>query len=100
MTVMKAVCKTPPRKTGKKIAPGEKIIEADKTVKTTQGTEDSGGVCGTTMVNRIIAHARSKKEAEDAIVAKVSKQKDATSKALASKEKNTGSILMKTRPLI
>lgn len=70
MTVMKAVCKTPPTETGKKITTGEKITEADKTIKMTQGTKDSCGAYGTTMVNRIIAQARSKKEADDAIVAK------------------------------
>jgi hypothetical protein len=79
MAVMKAVCKTPSIKTRKKIVTVEKITELDKT----QGTEDNCGVYGTTMVDidSIIAEAPIKKEVDVATFAKVSKQKDTTSKA-------------------
>jgi hypothetical protein len=89
MTVMKAVCKTPPIETRKKIVIREKLIAIDKTIETTQGTEDSGGAYGTTMfeIDRIVADVAPGKEDEDATAAKVRKQKDVTSKDLASRTK-------------
>jgi hypothetical protein len=89
MTVMKAVCKTPPTETRKKIVIREKLVAADKTVETTQGTEDSGGTYGTTMseIDRIVADVAPWKEDVDATAAKVRKQKDVTSKDLASRTK-------------
>jgi hypothetical protein len=89
MTVMKAVCKTPPTETRKKIVIREKLVATDKTVETTQGTKDSGGAYGTTMskIDRIVADVALGKEDEVATAAKVRKQKDVTSKDLASRTK-------------
>jgi hypothetical protein len=87
MAVMKAVCKTPPTETRKKIVTVKKILELDKT----QGTGNYCGAYGTTMadIDRIITEASSKKEVDVATFAKVSKQKDTTSKALALEAKKT-----------
>jgi hypothetical protein len=92
MAVMKVVCKTPPTEMGKNIATIEKITKVNKIVETIQGTKDSGGAYGGTMVDieRIIVQATSDKKDEDATTVKSSKQKDIISKALGSKAKKTG----------
>ena len=62
----------------------EKLVATDKTSKTTLGAEDSSVAYGTTMseIDRIIADVAPRKEAEDAIAAKVRKQNNVTYKDL------------------
>jgi hypothetical protein len=89
---MKAVCKTPPAETRKKIA----IVEAYRIVDITHRTNDSGGPLETTISksDRRIADVAPGKEVEDATATKVQKQKDVTSKALSSKTKKAGETSM------
>lgn len=76
MTVMQAVCKTPPSGAKKKAAPSK----ADKPNEAAQETEDSEGLLGTTLseIDRLIAGVVLGKETDDAVVPEI----------LASKMKN------------
>ena len=77
----------------------EKLVAIDKIVGTTQGAKDSGGAYGTitSEIDRIIADVAPRKEAEDATTTKVQKQKDVTSKNVASKTKKIGETSMEEK---